>query len=277
MRTFIKWFGNKSRYKQKLICHFPKNIDTYIEPFIGSGAVFLEIQRQKWIINDINNDLIHVWVSIKNYLYIIIKIVSSFSKTFLSLDKPDQLALCRSITNKLQNMRYGPSRATYYLLMKYCVYLGSLIKNNKFYFRGLELNFMNTKYTPTFSKPIYIEKLKKLSKFLNTSNGQILNQDYVDVLKIAKNGDFVFMDPPYIEDHKYDFEYNMNAPISSSFIVELFKECKKLDKRNIQWLMTQADTPIVRNLFKNYVIIEMKVYRQSRKVYTTELIIKNYK
>ncbi len=281
MKTFIKWFGNKSRYKHIITHLFPTDIDTYIEPFIGSGAVFLETQPQKWIINDVNTDLMHVWTSVQKSVHTMAKIIISFSKTFLSLDKPGQLVLCRSITNKLSKMRYGPTRATYFLLMKYCVYLGSLIKNNKYYFRGLELNFTNSKYIPFFSKPIYIENLKQLSKFLNTTSGQILNQDYVDVLKLAKQGDFVFMDPPYIEEHQYDFVYNVNVNENetncSSFINDLLKECKKLDKRKVKWLMTQADTPTVRKLFAKYDMTEMKVYRAARKVYTTELVIKNYK
>ena len=276
MKTFIKWFCNKSRYKQKIISHFPIDFDTYIEPFIGSGAMFLEVQPKKWIINDINKDLIYVWKSVLKSVNTMVKIIGLFSNSFLSLDKPKQLVLCRSITNKLSTMRYGPTRSAYFILMKYCVYLGSLLKNNKYYFRGLEANFMNIKYVPFFSKPGYIDNLKQVNKFMSSTSGSILNKDYTDVLKLVKQGDFVFMDPPYIEDHEYDFAYNVDEKSNETFIATLLKECKKLDKKKIKWLMTQAYTPCIRKMFAKYSITEMKVYRAPRKAYTTELIIKNY-
>lgn len=278
MKTFIKWFGNKSRYNKKLISHFPSQFKTYIEPFIGSGAVFLQLQPNSWIINDINSDLIDVWLSIKNSIKIILKIIDSFSQEFLRLDKKNRLVLCRSITNKFANMRRGSTRSTYYLLMKNCVYHGSIIKNNKFYFRGLDLNFMNEKYAPFFSKPAYKEMLIELQIYLNKTNGIITHQDYKTVLQKAKNNDFVFMDPPYIETHEYDFSYNFNDydNLPSTFISELKQQCILLDKRNVKWLMTQADTPLIRNCFNKYNISEIKIYRQARKQYTTELIIKNY-
>ena len=51
---------------------------------------------------------------------------------------------------------------------------------------------------------------------------------------------------------------------------------KKLDKKEVMWLMTQSDTHQVRKTFKDYKITEFKVYRAVTKTYTTELIIKNY-
>lgn len=295
MKTFIKWFGNKSRYRDHLISFFPAEFNTYIEPFVGSGAVFLQLRPKKWIINDINRDLTDLWMYLKKSVHVISKTITSFSDRFMILPKNEQLSLCRSITDELSNMRRGPSRAAYYLLMKYCVYFGSLIKDNKYYFRGLELNFMNPKYIPIFTKQSFIENLMDISKFMKTSDGTIYNRDYVSVLELAKKGDFVFIDPPYVESHHYDFEYNIDEKLHSEYDQHghdhlrkkryrlspheklLLGECRKLDKRKVKWLMTQADTPMIRNVFRDYHIGEMKVYRRARKQYAIELIIKNFR
>ena len=77
---------------------------------------------------------------------------------------------------------------------------------------------------------------------MKRTRGRILNEDYTIVLKMAKKNDFVFMDPPYIEDHDYGFKYNRGERLDKSFTEKLAKECKKLDKRGVLWMMTQTDT-----------------------------------
>ena len=59
MKTFIKWSGNKSKHINKFKEYIPKEFNTYIEPFIGSGALLLHLEPKKWIINDLNKDLIN--------------------------------------------------------------------------------------------------------------------------------------------------------------------------------------------------------------------------
>ena len=57
MRTFIRRSGNKSKLVKKILPLIPDYNGTYIEPFVGTGAVFLNLEPQKWIINDINKEL----------------------------------------------------------------------------------------------------------------------------------------------------------------------------------------------------------------------------
>ena len=71
-------------------------------------------------------------------------------------------------------------------------------------------------------------------------------------------GDFVFLDPPYIESHNYNFNYNKDEVLDESFIHNLYKQVKKLDKRGVKWLMTQADTKQIKNIFKEYTIKKFK-------------------
>jgi hypothetical protein len=59
-------------------------------------------------------------------------------------------------------------------------------------------------------------------------------------------------------------------------IHNLYQQVKKLDKRGVKWLMTQADTKQIKEIFKEYTIKKFKVYRISSKTYVNELIIMNY-
>ena len=64
MKPFVKWAGGK-RQILKRINEFindsivPGTSFTYLEPFLGGGAVFFDIKPQKAIINDLNEDLIN--------------------------------------------------------------------------------------------------------------------------------------------------------------------------------------------------------------------------
>ena len=58
MNPILKYRGGKSREIIKFEQYIPHNFDTYIEPFLGGGAVYFHLEPQSAIINDINEKLI---------------------------------------------------------------------------------------------------------------------------------------------------------------------------------------------------------------------------
>jgi DNA adenine methylase len=275
MKTFIKWQGNKSKHLNKIIKYIPEFSGTYIEPFVGSGAMLLKLQPKKWIVNDLNKDLINIWNQVKNNPDEIIKIFKEFGKDFKPLSKTDKVKYCKEITFKIEKLPYDIKRASVYLLMKFCSYTGDIIVKNKFFFKGLDMNIYLENNYP-FLKQNNYDNILKVNEYLNNSKGKIFNKSYEKILDKAKKDDFVFLDPPYIESHNYHFNYNKDEVLDESFIHNLYKQVKKLDKRNVKWLMTQADTKQIKNIFKEYIIKKIKVYRRSSKSYVNELIIMNY-
>ena len=170
-------------------------------------------------------------------------------------------------------MEYDVERASIYMLMKFCVYMGEIIKNNKFYFNGLELNISaNNRYS--FLEQIYFKNLFNVSAFLNETKGEISNINYKNILKQAKKGDFVFLDPPYLDE--YTHTYNINQKLDIGFIKQLKNEIEKLDNKGVKWIMTYADTKDIQKLFKQYNINKYPVYRRYQDKYTYELLVKNF-
>ena len=157
-------------------------------------------------------------------------------------------------------------------------YMGlvTMLDDGSYVFRGFELNYYKNTINAYIFTQKYADLLSDIGLFLRSTNGKIYNLDYKAILSKAKANDFVFLDPPYIEDHKYKFKYNNDEKLDIKFLKSLKSKVRKLDKKGVKWLMTQADTKEIRELFKEYDIIEYPVYRISRKTYTTELIIKNY-
>jgi|688.fasta_scaffold16664_2 DNA adenine methylase len=275
MKTFIRWQGNKSKHINKFIQYIPHFTGTYIEPFLGSGALLLKLQPKKWIVNDINKDLINIWKYVKNNPQSIIDTFTEFCTYFKPLSKEDKVKYCKEITSKIESMPYDIKRASMYLLMKFCSFSGNIITKNKFLFEGLDQNIYIRNNYPFLNQKNY-DNINQVSNFLNTKSGKIFNKSYEKILDKAKEGDFVFLDPPYIDLNKYRFNYNKDEILDDSFIQQLFFQVKKLDDINVKWLMTQADTQQIKDIFKDYTIKTFQVYRSSSKSYTDELLIMNY-
>ena len=275
MKTFFKWQGNKSKHFKYILPELPSQYNTYIEPFIGSGALFLNVEPKKWIINDLNPNNISMWELVKNDPDYIKKEFLKFKRHFLKKTNKEKLIYCRKKTSELNTMIKSKERTILYMLMTYCSYLGVIFFYSKFYFRNIEMNiYINNRCF--FLEPSYFDNLLQVSNFLNSKKGKIYNEDYKRILKKAKQGDFIFLDPPYIEEHNYGFKYNKNEKLDTKFLSQLKKQCDTLHKKNVKWLMTQADTKQVREIFKDYIIKEYPVYRRGNNCYKNELLIKNY-
>jgi len=273
-KTFIRWSGNKSKYIRHIVPLFPTKIGTYFEPFLGSGSIFLHLKPKKWVVNDMNFDLINAWKSIKDSpdeVFSEMKKIASYLKT---LDNVSKLNYCKRKTKSIEHISCNNKRAAVFIAMKYCAYMGHICIRNKFYFPSLDIKVQNNHYY--FATKQYLKTLNNASMFLKYNKGIILNTNYSNALTTAKKGDFVFVDPPYIENHKYQFNYNTNESLNTKFIDELYDNLVKLDKRGVKWLMTQADDDYVKVKFKQFKISSFPVYRFASNTHKEEIIIKNY-
>lgn len=243
-KTFIRRPGNKSKYLKHIIPLIPKFTGSYIEPFVGTGAVYLELLPKKAILNDLNTDIINIWKLVKQDPEYMIIEIDKFKKKFLNLSNEEKLKYCKFITSQLNgtNTFTNKKRTIMYLLMIYCSFNASIEDR----FSSLLTILAQKNQCHIFSEN-YKNKLIKLHTILK--NVKLYNHDYLDIIKKANVNDFIFLDPPYIEDKNYDFEYNKNTKFD---IIKLKNNLDILTKRKIKWMMTQIDTKQVRDLFKDY-------------------------
>lgn len=69
LKPFVKWVGGKGSSVERLLQLIPAHIDTYVEPFVGSGALFFSLNFDKAIINDSNSELIATYQEIKENVF----------------------------------------------------------------------------------------------------------------------------------------------------------------------------------------------------------------
>ena len=66
VKPVLKWVGGKRQLLDSIMPLVKKDCSTYVEPFVGGGAVLFELAPKKAIINDYNKELINVYVTIKD-------------------------------------------------------------------------------------------------------------------------------------------------------------------------------------------------------------------
>jgi DNA adenine methylase len=271
MKTFIRRPGNKTTFLKHIIPRIPDFPGTYFEPFLGTGSVYLALLPKKAILNDLNKDIISIWKLVKENPEYLIKEISEFEKNFLTLSNEEKLKKCKETLDKIESFEKNKYTAMY-LILSYCSFNGTLERKNKFGITGLYSNIFSKNVAHIFTEK-YKEKIMLLPDILKKT--KLYSKDYSEVIAKAKEGDFVFLDPPYIEEKKYCFNYNTKETL---FDIKVLKEqLDVLTSKKVKWMMTQIDTVQVRELFKKYNFFQ---YDNTNgfmgKAVKKELIITNY-
>ena len=66
LKPIIKWSGGKKDELKHILPHIPVSYSTYLEPFIGGGAVYFHLNPERAVINDVHKELVDFYQSIKN-------------------------------------------------------------------------------------------------------------------------------------------------------------------------------------------------------------------
>jgi len=66
VKPFVKWAGGKRQLLPEISKYIPTGVKKYYEPFVGGGAVFLNMQFSRPVINDFNGELINTYLVVKN-------------------------------------------------------------------------------------------------------------------------------------------------------------------------------------------------------------------
>jgi len=187
-KPFVKWVGGKRQLlKQfkKLELYPPGGFDplknTYFEPFVGGGAVFLDLLLRKAVLSDMNLELVIAYNVIKKDLSKLIKKLKEHQR---KNSKEYFLKIRAQNLNRLSDVSIA---ARFIYLNRTCF--------NGLYRVNLSGGF-NTPYGK-YKNPLIVDKenLRKISKVLQKTT--IKHQDYKENVKNAKKGDFLYFDPPY--------------------------------------------------------------------------------
>jgi DNA adenine methylase len=244
-KPFLKWAGGKSQLINSIEDALPKDIKskkslTFVEPFIGSGAVlFWFLQKypniERAIINDINTDLTKAYTVIKEQPYDLISAMNSIQAKYYSLTtEADRRVFFMDKRQEFNSRHLDPVSST-----------SLLIFINRTCFNGLyrvnsknQFNVPFGKYErPKISDPeTIIADSNILKKVI------ILNGDYEDTLKHAEGECFFYFDPPYKPISKTaSFNSYAKDTFDDSEQIRLKIFCDLLTSKKHKWLLSNSD------------------------------------
>jgi len=257
-KPFLKWAGNKFRVLPHLIPHIgdPKR---YIEPFGGSLSVALNISADEYILNDINKDLYCLYTNVDK------EFVDECRELFTDDNNTRERYLeLRKEFNSEQDCR---KRAKLFLYL------------NKHAFNGLSRYNSKGEYNVPYGKE---NKDSKTGRFVKTkahfpeqelnyfrdvfSNRKVefFNTSFSDeaLYKNVSSGDVVYFDPPYVPvSDTANFTDYATEGFSYDQQVQLAELAESLANRGAKVIISNHDTPVSRELYKNAKIYPIQVGR----------------
>ncbi len=263
VRPFIKWVGGKRRILNKLLPFVPKNIETYVEPFVGSGAMYFNLTFKKAIINDLNYELICAYKQIRDDVESLQHLLNTFS-----YDKEEFYKV--RAWDREPNFKDRPQiehAARIIFLLKTC-YNGLYRVNSK--------NYFNTPFGSFKNPKICDEKnLLACSQYINQHPTKIYNLNYHELIKLIPKNSFVYLDPPYhpVNETSYFTSYQPGVWTHKEQI-ELFEFCKKLDKRGIKFMQSNSSADFILDLYKDFNIHFIEAPRSINSVATERGVVK---
>lgn len=244
-KPFIKWVGGKSQLIEQLDAQLPADFGnwdnvTYIEPFVGGGAMlFYLLQRypniQHAVINDINQDLVICYKTVRDSLGLLIESLKDIEKTYLSLQteekRKDFFMAARERYNE-KGLDPIENTTKFFFLNRTC--FNGLYRVNK---KGL-FNVPFGKYAnPTICDP---NMLRKDSELLQRV--EILTGDFEDTFDYANGNTFFYFDPPYrpLSDTSSFNDYTKEA-FNDDAQIRLKKYCDKINESGYKFMLSNSD------------------------------------
>ena len=295
-KPFIKWVGGKGQLLQQLERQLPTNLHeeefTYIEPFVGGGAMLFYILQnfmniKQVVINDINRNLTEAYRVIKQEPEGLVYRLKHIEQLYLNITTED------GRKNFYLEMRRRFNEEVLSSLDKSAI----LIFLNRTCFNGLYRENSKGKFNVPFGRyanPTICnaEVIYTDSELLNRFDVQILNGDFKDTAKaIDKTGlTFFYFDPPY---RPLSATSSFNSYVKEDFNDDSQREladfCRMLDrKENVRWMLSNSDCSaknpddtFFEDIYDGFDIQRVFASRMvnanaSKRGKLTELLIRNY-
>lgn len=244
-KPFVKWIGGKTQLLSEINMILPKELIqtnfTYVEPFVGGGAVLFHMlcnypNMKKIVINDVNLDLINTYKTIANNHKELILILKELEREFHDLEEDEE--------NK--QIYYYDKRTLYNSKTENKLNQSALfIFLNKTCFNGLyRVNQKGEFNTPIgrYKKPTICDDANICVVNEILQNVEILNGDFEQTLKYANPNSLFYFDPPYkpINESSNFTEYTKGG-FNDSEQIRLRDFCIKLHKLGHTWILSNSD------------------------------------
>ncbi len=197
----IRWAGSKKRVLNEMLESFKRDKENYIEPFLGSGVVMINVLNnnidtlhyKNIYVNDINSNIINFYKLLKSKPKILIRSLLELSEIYNCKSNKDKEKMYYEIREKFNNSEDNKS-VYFYFLMK--VGFNGVYRENK-------LGKFNVPFGRKKKFIVHEDDLLRISKLIkNVKFYNLSYEKFLDMLlkKGILNNSFMYCDPPYIPD-----------------------------------------------------------------------------
>ncbi len=245
-KPFLKWAGGKSQLIDILRNHYPKGLGNtvkkYCEPMVGAGAVLFDVisnyNVDEVLINDSNAELINVYLSVRDNVTELIKLLHQFEKEHISYnndERKDYYYSQRNLYNNLISDKKNNSilKAALFIYLNKTCFNGLYRVNKQGIFNVPMGSYKNPKICDTENLLIVSKKLQ---------NVEIITGDYRDTEDFIDSNTFVYFDPPYKPLSKTsEFTSYTEVEFDDDKQKELAYFIKLLDKKGAHIIASNSD------------------------------------
>lgn len=243
-QPFLKWAGGKRWLLRNEYVEFPSSYNRYIEAFVGSGSVFFTLSPKRGILSDTNSWLIDTYTAIKK----------DWEKVFAHL----KVHALRHNTDYYYSIRNQKSKNIYKNAAR-LIYLNRTCWNGLF-----RVNLKGEFNVPRGTKDNVIlrsDDFELVSKKLK--NIKLVDYDFERVINMAREDDFLFIDPPYTVRHDNNGFIKYNKRLFSWGDQErLHESLVRAVSNGVKVMATNAHHPSIFKLYNERFKIET-LYRHS--------------
>ena len=242
----LKWIGNKQRFAHQIASFFPPQINTYLEPFVGSAAVLATLAPHSGIASDAFRPLIEIWQTLSTDPELL---KLWYAERWLFSKEGDKVKQYEKI-KAAYNAR--PNGADLLFLCRSCY--GGVVR-----FRKRD-GYMSTPCG--IHDPIHPKSFSKRTDEWKsrTAGTRFLLMDYEEAMAQAAPGDLVYCDPPYSNSQAILYG-------AQSFnLLDLFRIVEDCKSRDVNVALSidgtkksgkhKVDIPIPQGLFEQEVFID---------------------
>jgi len=267
-RPFLRWAGGKFYLTDALLAFTPPDAHCrrYFEPFLGAGTLFFALGHPRARLSDLNGHLIDCYRAIRDE-------PAAVARQLRGHARNDSESFYYRVRNEYNRSRSGTSRASRFLYLNRTGFNGV--------FRVNRQGRYNVPYGRQAKRARFpsTRELVEISDLLRRSRLKV--QDYCAALEDTKAGDFVYLDPPYPPLNGTSFFTHYTADRFAIDQQRRVSDCvRDLHRRGCLVMISNADTPVIRKLYKGFRVSRLSVTRyvssQTVKHRVGEVIITNY-
>lgn len=206
----LKWIGNKQRFAHEIASYFPKDIRTYREPFLGSGAVLAALQPPAAVGSDIFGPLMEIWRCLHESSEMLIDWYRTRYLEFMTMGKIEGYERIRTRYNA------NPNGSDLLFICRSCY--GGVVRFRKSDGHISTPCGVHDPINPkSFAKRVEIWRRR-------TAGADFRQMDFEEAMSLALEKDLVYCDPPYVCSQTILYQ---GQGFSLERLMRAIEDCKK--------------------------------------------------